>query len=133
MYRRASPGLSTQRARSNVVWTIASSSSSPSHRSDASWRMEPTIELSAEAAGACSPRSDSAAMPPPYRLAIFDFDGTLADSWRLMGRALVEAADEFGYRKLSDEEAEALRGQDNRAVMAAMGVKMWQLPRIVVH
>jgi phosphoglycolate phosphatase len=72
-------------------------------------------------------------MPPPYRLAIFDFDGTLADSWRLMGRALVDAADDFGFRKLSDEEAEALRGQDNRAVMAAMGVKMWQLPRIVMH
>ena len=72
-------------------------------------------------------------MSPPYRLAIFDFDGTLADSWRLMGRALVEAADDLGYRRLSDEEAEALRGQDNRAVMAAMGVKMWQLPRILAH
>ncbi|MGI8672120.1 MAG: HAD hydrolase-like protein [Luteitalea sp.] len=72
-------------------------------------------------------------MSPPYRLAIFDFDGTLADSWRLMGRAMVEAADLFGYRRLSPEEAEALRGQDNRTVMAAMGVKLWQLPRIAVH
>lgn len=72
-------------------------------------------------------------MSPPYQLAIFDFDGTLADSWRLMGRAMVEAADLFGYRRLSSDEAEALRGQDNRTVMAAMGVKLWQLPRIAVH
>ncbi|AMY09986.1 Phosphoglycolate phosphatase [Luteitalea pratensis] len=50
-----------------------------------------------------------------------------------MGSAIVEAAGQFGYRRLSAAEAEALRGQDNRAVMAAMGVKMWQLPRIAIH
>jgi phosphoglycolate phosphatase len=72
-------------------------------------------------------------MTPTYALAIFDFDGTLADSWRLMGRAIVDAADQFGYRRLTAEEAEALRGKDNKAVMAAMGVKMWQLPRIALH
>ena len=31
-------------------------------------------------------------MPVPYSLAIFDFDGTLADSWRLMGTAIIEGA-----------------------------------------
>ena len=70
---------------------------------------------------------------PPYDLAIFDFDGTLADSWRMMARAISEAADVFGYRRLTAAEAQQLRGQDNRAVMAAMGVRMWQLPRIAVH
>jgi phosphoglycolate phosphatase len=69
----------------------------------------------------------------PYALAVFDFDGTLADSWRLMGRAISDAADEFGYRRLSPEDAQALRGKDSKAVMAAMGVKMWQLPRIALH
>lgn len=70
---------------------------------------------------------------PPYDLTIFDFDGTLADSWRMMARAISEAADVFGYRRLTADEAQELRGQDNRAVMAAMGVRMWQLPRIVMH
>jgi phosphoglycolate phosphatase len=69
----------------------------------------------------------------PYDLAIFDFDGTLADSWRMMARAISEAADVFGYRRLTADQAQQLRGQDNRAVMAAMGVRMWQLPRIAVH
>ena len=70
---------------------------------------------------------------PPYALAIFDFDGTLADSWRLMGQAIIEAADRFGYRRPSPEEAQALRGLDNRAVMRALGVRMWQLPAIASH
>ena len=70
---------------------------------------------------------------PRYDLAIFDFDGTLADSWRLMGRAIVDAADRFGYRSPSAEEAEALRGMDNRAVMRALGVRVWQLPAIATH
>ncbi len=68
-----------------------------------------------------------------YALAIFDFDGTLADSWRMMAHAIVEAAEQFGYRPLSADEAEQLRRQDNRAVMAALGVKPWQLPRIAAH
>jgi phosphoglycolate phosphatase len=71
--------------------------------------------------------------PLPYSLAIFDFDSTLADSWQVMGRAIIEGADVFGYRRLSAEEAERLRGQDNTAVMAAMDVRMWQLPRIAIH
>jgi len=50
-----------------------------------------------------------------------------------MGAAIIEGADALGYRRLTPDEAEALRGQDNRAVMAAMGVRMWQLPRIARH
>ncbi len=70
---------------------------------------------------------------PPYALAIFDFDGTLADSWALMGQAMIDGADRFGYRRLTPEEAQDLRGKDNRVVMQAMGVRMWQLPAIAVH
>ena len=61
----------------------------------------------------------------PYALAIFDFDGTLADSWRLMGQAIIEAADRFGYRRPSPEEAQAMRGLDNgraRIVPAPFGL-----------
>ena len=46
---------------------------------------------------------------------------------------MADAADTFGYRRLSVDEVEALRGQDNRVVMAALGVKAWQLPRIAAH
>jgi phosphoglycolate phosphatase len=70
---------------------------------------------------------------PPYALAIFDFDGTLADSWQVVAQVIVEGAGRFGYRRVSAEEAQRLRGVDNRAVMQALGVPIWQLPRIATH
>jgi len=68
-----------------------------------------------------------------YRLAIFDFDGTLADSGPWMVKAMNEAAPIFGYRPVSDAEVEALRGKDNRTIIREMGVPMWKLPFIAHH
>jgi phosphoglycolate phosphatase len=67
------------------------------------------------------------------RLVIFDFDGTLADSAAWMMRALNEEADRFGYRRVDEAEIAALRGQDNRAIIRALGVPMWKLPMIATH
>ncbi|GAM97083.1 hydrolase, haloacid dehalogenase-like family [alpha proteobacterium U9-1i] len=68
-----------------------------------------------------------------YRLAIFDFDGTLADSGPWMVRAMNEAAPLFGYRQVSDAEVETLRSKDNRTIIREMGVPMWKLPLIAMH
>ena len=70
---------------------------------------------------------------PGPRLLIFDFDGTLADSWPWLLDALDDTALRFGLNRVTSAEAEALRGQDNRAVMRALGVPMWRLPRIATH
>jgi phosphoglycolate phosphatase len=67
------------------------------------------------------------------RLVIFDFDGTLADSAAWMMRVLNEEADRFGYRRVDEAEIAALRGQDNRAIIRALGVPMWKLPMIAAH
>src|SRR5690606_19707107 len=69
----------------------------------------------------------------PYKLAIFDFDGTLADSSAWMLVAFAACADKFGFRKLSRDEIEALRGQDNRTIMRTLRVPMWRLPAIAKH
>lgn len=69
----------------------------------------------------------------PYKLAIFDFDGTLADSSAWMLVAFTACADKFGFRKLSRDEIEALRGQDNRAILCALELPMWKLPAIAKH
>jgi phosphoglycolate phosphatase len=71
--------------------------------------------------------------PARPRLAIFDFDGTLADSWPWFRAAMDETAGHFGFRRLSLAETEALRGQDNRAALRALGVPLWQVPRIAAH
>lgn len=68
-----------------------------------------------------------------YRLIIFDFDGTLADSGPWMVQALNAAAPRFGYRQVSDAEVEAMRGKDSRAIIRELGVPMWKLPLIAEH
>ncbi len=68
-----------------------------------------------------------------YKLIIFDFDGTLADSSDFMFEALNLTAKKFGFRQIERADIERLRGQDNRANMRELGVPMWKLPMIGIH
>ena len=68
-----------------------------------------------------------------YRLVIFDFDGTLADSAEWMLRVLNQVAERYGFRTVSDEEIEMLRGRDNRAIVRYLGVPAWKMPLIANH
>jgi len=65
-----------------------------------------------------------------YRLVIFDFDGTLADSADWFIGALNKAAVRFGFRTLSAEEAAMLRGRSNREIIRYLEVPMWKMPMI---
>lgn len=67
------------------------------------------------------------------RLLIFDFDGTLADSWPWFLGTLDGTAARFGLRPVTPEQVEALRRQDSHAVMRALGVPLWKVPRIAAH
>jgi phosphoglycolate phosphatase len=71
--------------------------------------------------------------PVLIRLAIFDFDGTLADSGRLMLGVLNQAAAKYRFRALSEADVERLRKLDNRAIMREIGVSMWRLPAIAKY
>ncbi len=65
-----------------------------------------------------------------YRLVVFDFDGTLADSLGWFIGALGEMAPRYGFRRVSEAEIAMLRGCDSRAIMRYLGVPLWQLPII---
>ena len=65
-----------------------------------------------------------------YKLAIFDFDGTLADSVGWFIPVLNELAPRHGFRSVSAAEIEDLRHCDNREIMRRLGVPLWKLPRI---
>lgn len=65
-----------------------------------------------------------------YRLAIFDFDGTLADSLPWFQRVIGVIAQEFGLREVGPEERQVLRGCHPREALARLGVPLWQVPRI---
>lgn len=65
-----------------------------------------------------------------YKLVIFDFDGTLADSARWLVRELNPLARRFGFRQLNEAEVEVLRGRDGHDVLRYLGVPSWKLPFI---
>ena len=65
-----------------------------------------------------------------YQLAIFDFDGTLADSAPWFRTQLNALALRHGFRQTTDAEIETLRGRSNQEIMADLGVARWRLPLI---
>ncbi|PZR36182.1 HAD family hydrolase [Caulobacter segnis] len=65
-----------------------------------------------------------------YELVIFDFDGTLADSAAWMMRAVNPMARRYGFKTVTDEEIEMLRGRSTREVIRYLGVSPWKLPLI---
>ena len=65
-----------------------------------------------------------------YKLAIFDFDGTLADSFPWVIGMMNDVADRFSFRRVRPDELEELRHCDAREIMRRLGVKRWKLPMI---
>ena len=65
-----------------------------------------------------------------YRLVIFDFDGTLADSGDWFLSIADQLAHRFNFRTVSTEEVEMLRGRTTREVIRYLGIPRWKLPGI---
>jgi len=68
-----------------------------------------------------------------YKLIIFDFDGTLADSFPWFADLLNGVADRYRFRRVQPDEVETLRGQSARQLVAHLGVARWKLPLIARH
>jgi phosphoglycolate phosphatase len=68
-----------------------------------------------------------------YKLVIFDFDGTLADSARWLARELDPLARRFGLRQVSQAEIELLRSYDTRRILSYLRVPSWKLPFVARH
>ncbi len=65
-----------------------------------------------------------------YRLVVFDFDGTLADSFDWLMRALNEIAPRYRFRPIAPGERDHLRELPARAVLRHLGVTWWKLPAV---
>lgn len=70
---------------------------------------------------------------PTYGLVVFDFDGTLADTFSWFSSVLNPTAERYGIRRVKEEEAHFLRGLDAREFLAHLGVPIWKLPFITRH
>jgi phosphoglycolate phosphatase len=68
-----------------------------------------------------------------YDLAIFDFDGTLADTLPWFASVFNGVADRYRFRRIEPGELEALRGVENRALMRHLGIPVWKVPFIAGH
>jgi len=63
-----------------------------------------------------------------YKLAIFDFDGTLADSFPWLMRLADDLADKYHFQRPPPAEQEILRGYPARQILKHLGVPGWKLP-----
>jgi phosphoglycolate phosphatase len=63
-----------------------------------------------------------------YRLAIFDFDGTLADSAPFFLSVFNTIADRHHFRRIDVERAGELRHYNVREMMDHVGMPAWKLP-----
>jgi len=63
-----------------------------------------------------------------YRLAIFDFDGTLADSFPFFIRVFNQLAEQHGFKGIKPELAPTFRHYSARQMMEQVGMPAWKLP-----
>jgi phosphoglycolate phosphatase len=66
-----------------------------------------------------------------YSLAIFDSDGTLADTLPWMRVAYNEAANRYGLKRVSAEDEEHVRNLHGKELLNALHIPLWKLPRII--
>jgi len=68
-----------------------------------------------------------------YKLAIFDFDGTLANSLIWFRRIVNELADAHGFKRIEEDDVDLLRSSDALQIMKHLGLAPWKIPVIANH
>jgi phosphoglycolate phosphatase len=68
-----------------------------------------------------------------YKLAVFDFDGTLADSFPWFRRVLNDVAEKYRFKPVADDETESLRGMSAREILVHLRIPRWKVPVIARH
>jgi phosphoglycolate phosphatase len=63
-----------------------------------------------------------------YKLAIFDFDGTLANSFPFFMNTINTLAEQFKFKKIDASETESLRALGARKIMKHVGLPLWKVP-----
>lgn len=71
--------------------------------------------------------------PLHYRLVMFDFDGTLVDSFPWFCGILNELAAEFKFPPVSAGQREMLRNMETSEILKQMGIPLWKLPAIAMR
>jgi phosphoglycolate phosphatase len=67
------------------------------------------------------------------RLVLFDFDGTLADSFPWFLNVINQVAIRYRFRTVAHHEVEGLRGLGSRELIRHLGIPWWKVPLIARH
>ncbi|HUB88238.1 MAG TPA: HAD hydrolase-like protein [Dyella sp.] len=65
------------------------------------------------------------------KLAIFDFDGTLADSYAVFAEAVNVLAQRHGFRQVQLHEQQVLRGMSARDLLRELHLPPWKVPAVM--
>lgn len=68
-----------------------------------------------------------------YKLAIFDFDGTLADTVPWFASVINRVADRYGFKQVAERDHEMLRGFGPHRLLEVLDVPLWKVPAIAYH
>jgi phosphoglycolate phosphatase len=68
-----------------------------------------------------------------YQLVIFDFDGTLADSFPWFVQMVNSVADKYNFRPVAEDEIDALRSLSAMQLVRHLGIPLWKMPMIANH
>jgi len=68
-----------------------------------------------------------------YKLIIFDFDGTLADTFPFVLSVMDQVIEKFNLRRIDRSEVEMLRNYDAHKVIKYLGIPAWKVPVIGKH
>ncbi|MCE3603587.1 HAD hydrolase-like protein [Massilia sp. P8910] len=73
---------------------------------------------------------DDRIAPPrlKYRLVIFDFDGTLADSFPFFQSVYNGLADKHGLKRIEGDQVALMRSMGTREIMRYIGMPAWKMP-----
>ncbi|HXP91237.1 MAG TPA: HAD hydrolase-like protein [Fibrobacteria bacterium] len=72
-----------------------------------------------------------ASSAPPPSAVLFDFDGTLADTFPRVERLLPRLARELGFLDPGEEGVRALRGRNMRSILSHLGIPWWKVPLVL--
>jgi phosphoglycolate phosphatase len=68
-----------------------------------------------------------------YRLVIFDFDGTLANSFPWFVQMVNSVALQYNFKQVAADEVEGLRNLSALQLVRYLGIPLWKLPVIANH
>src|SRR6476661_6679384 len=67
------------------------------------------------------------------KVVIFDFDGTIADSFQMTLRIGNRLASEYSYRPVQPHEVERLRGSSYREIASHLGIAWHKIPSVAIR